>query len=140
MKTTLDHLALTVRNLSESLDFYGRLFRFTLVESGLNDAGPWAIVRNADSMLCLYEDPSRSAAATELCPERHGLYHFGLRISDRDTWERTVRENRVSVEYGGPVQYPHSTSWYIRDPSGHRIEVAYWNDDRVYFSPASAQG
>ena len=64
----------------------------------------------------------------------HGPAHFGLRGVDRDAWEATLARERVPVGYGGAVRWPHSTSWYVTDPTGYEIEVACWDDDRVRFA------
>lgn len=131
----LDHLNLTVRDLEESLEWYGRVLGFERVEGGVQDGTPWAIARSGDALLCLYEHPDyrflenddRRGAGT------HGMNHFGLRITDPEAWERTVEREAVPVHYGGAVSWPHSTAWYISDPTGYEIEVAHWKDDRVAF-------
>ena len=64
---------------------------------------------------------------------RHGVRHFGLRVTDGEAWERTLRRERLELFWDSPVQYPHSTSWYVKDPDGYEIEVALWNEDRVAF-------
>ena len=38
------------------------------------------------------------------------------------------------VECGGAQDWPHSTSWYIRDPTGYQIEVVYWHHDEIRFA------
>ena len=63
----------------------------------------------------------------------HGLSHFGLRIQDRAAWEETVAREQVEVSYGGEVDWPHSSAWYVVDPTGYEIEVALWDDDAVAF-------
>lgn len=131
---SLDHLNYTVRNLEESVAWYGRVFGFEKVEGGMEKDGPWAIVRAGDAMLCLYESPK--LADIRSSPEAdklHHIYHFGLRIHDRAKWEATVKEERIRLYYGGAIRYPHSTSWYVKDPTGHMIEVALWDEDEVRF-------
>jgi catechol 2,3-dioxygenase-like lactoylglutathione lyase family enzyme len=129
----LDHLNMSVRDLAESLDWYGRVFDFRKVEGGTYDGRPWAILKSGDALLCLYEHPARKSPD----PEEHGHHgaaHFGLRVTDRKAWEETVRRERVAVEYGGAVRWPHSTSWYVTDPTGYEIEVACWDEDTVRFA------
>ena len=118
----LDHINLTVTNLEASIDWYGRVFGMELVEEG-RDERPWAIVACNDSMICMTEysgldAPDRSGS-------RHRVNHFGIRIADEDDWRATVDREQLPLYYGGVNEYPHSRSWYIKDPSGHTIEVSY---------------
>ena len=136
----LDHLNLTVRNLAETVAWYYRVFGFEVVESGLNDYGRWAIVRSGEAMLCLYERP-------ELVPADHAAYHdsldhkihhMGFRITDRDAWKKSIKDNEIEVMFGGATAWPHSVSWYIRDPSGYQIEVVYWHNETIKFDDVAA--
>jgi len=131
----LDHLNLGVSDLGASLDFYARVFGMEKVEAGEKDGVAWAIVRGGEAMLCLYEhaghhlptDTEREATG------QLGLNHFGLRITDREAWEQVIAREKLTVNYGGPVGWPHSTAWYIYDPSGYEIEVALWEGDEIRF-------
>ena len=133
----LDHLNMTVTDLAESADWYRRVFGFEKVEGGVYEGRPWGILRAGDALLCLYEHPGwRVPDEDERERGRlHGLNHFGLRILDREAWEETVRREGVEVRYGGEVRWPHSSAWYVTDPSGYEIEVALWDGDRVSFGP-----
>ncbi|MBL7714219.1 MAG: VOC family protein [Bdellovibrionales bacterium] len=130
---SLDHLNLTVSNFAETVDWYGKIFGFEVVEKGIYDGSPWGVLRSGDSMLCVYESPERRTPDDDDTEKFHKIYHFGLRIHDRDAWEKTLRENRLRPKYGGQMRYPHSTSWYVVDPTGHTIEVALWDDEEVRF-------
>lgn len=136
MNASLDHLNLTVRNFEETVAWYGRVFGFTLVEQGVEDEGPWGIIRSGDSMLCVYERPTREAPRRGSEAERfHLVNHFGLRLAQRDRarWETTLKDEALPTFHGSPLRYPRSTSWYVKDPSGHMIEVSVWDDERVVF-------
>ncbi len=128
----LDHLNVSVADLAASVDWYGRVFGFRKVEGGSRGGRPWAILRSGEALLCLYEHPERKAPDPEV-HGHHGLAHFGLRIDDRAAWETTVAREGVEVAYGGAFRWPHSTAWYVTDPTGYEIEVALWDDDRVRF-------
>ena len=128
----LDHLNMTVSSLPRTVDWYARVFGFELVEEGSHRGRPWGIIRSADAMLCIYEDPDRGSP--ELSEHAsHGVAHFGLRIDDRPSWEATVARESVEVLYDGPVRWAHSTSWYVEDPNGYEIEVALWHHGRPHF-------
>ncbi len=129
----LDHLNLTVADLDESIAWYRDVFGFGQVEEGeMEDSTRWAIVRSDDSMLCMYEHPELASPGSR-DGGHHQVNHFGLRIRDRAAWEAVVEQLGIPVRYGGAVRWPHSTSWYVFDPTGWEIEVAQWDDDRVRF-------
>jgi len=134
----LDHLNLTVSDLEASVRWYGRVLGFSPVESGIYRGEPWKILRAGEAMLALYQRPGRHHPGDDERGrlDQLGVSHFGLRITDRETWERTIERERVEVAYGGSVRWPHSTSWYVEDPDGYEIEVALWDQDRVAFDAA----
>lgn len=131
----LDHLNLTVKNLSESIEFYQEIFDFSLVEKGLSGGVDFAILRVRSSMLCLYE----FAARTFLGPRElknaqiHGLNHLALSVTDEDEFLRRLKLSKIEIKYGGVVKYPHSSAYYIDDPTGYEIEVVVWNEGQIRF-------
>lgn len=125
----LDHLNLTVHSLDETLDFYRRVFGFEKVEEGLYNGLPWMILRAEDALLCMYEHSDAEMPG----PGVHQVNHFALRVGDVQAWVQTLEREAVQVRYGGVVQWPHSRSWYVLDPTGHEIEVVAWNEDVVRF-------
>lgn len=135
----LDHLNLTVKDLESSLCFYRELFGFEMVESGPPDPVPWAILKSGEAMLCLYEHSLvPEGPHYPEAPTQQGLRHFALRIGNGPAFYQLLLERKVELAYGGPVRWPHSTSYYISDPSGHAIEVVAWDEDRVVFEPLKA--
>lgn len=126
-----DHLNLTVRNLEESLMWYQEVFGFEIVERGHwksnGKTWPWSIVRRENFMLCLYEDSVRKEIP-ENDTSLHRIFHFGLMISDLEKFKQQVMNKDLIPYLHGPFQYPHSTSWYIKDPTGHEIEAVAWKD------------
>ncbi len=131
MKIQLDHINMTVTNLEQTQQWYSSLFAFECVESGVrrqeNRTVRWAIIKKDETMLCLYEYPDKGLPGQRPF-SHHQVSHFGIRFENLDValWERLLKEYKIEVEYGGAVDYPHSKSWYITDPSGHEIEVSYW--------------
>lgn len=131
----LDHLNLSVTCFAESVQWYERVFGFELVEQGVDEGKPWGILRSGDSMLCIYENPQLEPLdEDEDLNTYHRVNHFGLRICDGDAWKQVLERYGIRVSYGGnSIRYPHSTSWYVSDPTGHRIEVVLWDGDQVRF-------
>ena len=138
----LDHLNLSVGDFEATVAWYKRVFSFELVEEGNEtdwgapDGVRFGVLRAADAMLCIYEHPKLELPNPVTIRLEHGLHslaHFGLRITDRPDWEATIEREQLEVFYDGPVQWPHSTAWYIVDPTGYFIEVALWDGDTVAF-------
>lgn len=125
----LDHLNLTVTDLDATEAFYERLFGFERVEGGLRKGHRWSILKSGEALLCLYERPDRRVIDDDEGTELglHTLNHIGLRIDDREAWERTVARHGVEFSYPSPVEWARSTAWYLLDPSGYEIEVALWH-------------
>lgn len=134
MTIKLDHINLTVANLKDSIEWYGKIFGFELVESGISPKGvPWSIVALDDSMICMSEYPARTAADKAEDTSVHQIYHFGIRVSDQDKWQKTIQHHKLKLYYDSPLPYQYSKSWYIHDPSGHEIEVSYTEQDHLHF-------
>lgn len=130
-----DHINLTVRNYREAVEWYGKVFGFIPVEEGLNGGEPWGTLRSGDSMLCIYQSPERTHIGNSSGDEDrlHHVYHFGIRLTDEKKWAEIVRSEKLETFYGSPIRYPHSKSWYVKDPTGQMIEVSFWDEDRVRF-------
>lgn len=129
----LDHLNLTVADLATTERWYAEVFGFRRVEGGVHRGHPWAILRAGEALLCVYEHPRRPAPDSE---GAHRVNHFGLRITDAEDFLARAEAAGVEVRYGGVVEWPHSRSWYVADPTGYEIEVAAWRDDTVRFGAA----
>lgn len=132
----IDHINLTVANFDETVAWYGRVFDFEVVEDGLQEGLRWGVIRSGEVMLCIYERTDCHFEDRFALRERglHGLNHFGLRITDQAAWEETIVREKLTVLYSGPIEWPHSTSWYVTDPTGYEIEVACWHDDTISFA------
>ncbi len=126
---SLDHINMTVEDLEKSLSFYEKLFDFKVVESGEHKGYPFAIIRNEDSMLCLYQAQGKEQPESS---QTHKVYHFGLRVKDKNKWEEHLKNSGVTPSL--VWDYPHSKSWYINDPTGHEIEVSYWHNNQIRFA------
>ena len=131
----IDHLNLTVADFEETVAWYNRVFGFELVEEDVQDGIRWGVIRQGDVMLCIYqfEDCRHEDRFAMRRMGLHGINHFGLRITDRAAWEEIIDRKKIEVLYDGLVRWPHSTSWYVSDPTGYEIEVALWDNDEVVF-------
>lgn len=126
MKIKMDHVNLTVNNLNDSRKWYESVFEMTLLEHGTTwDERPWAIMGRDGTMICMTEKslPDKSENFDESAP--HAINHFGIRVDNEDAWRKIVEKMQLKLYYGGINEYPHSRSWYVKDPTGHTIEVSY---------------
>lgn len=128
----IDHINMAIRELTESAEWYQKVFGFTVAEIGLSSYGtPYQILQLNDFSLCQYEMPKHKSAAEDDHGIYLGIYHFGLRVSDPDTWKKKIQQLELKIHLG-PIAYPHSTSWYLYDPSGHEIEVSYAPNGTIF--------
>lgn len=138
MTFKLDHINLTVSDLEKSIQWYQNIFDMDVVEKGFSaENKPWAIVARNDSMICMTEYAERGASIDwqqKTSHEFQHIYHFGFRTPDKEIWEAKIKKYDLQLYYGGINEYPHSLSWYVKDPSGHTIEVSYTKDKMLKFS------
>ena len=117
--TSMDHVNMNVKNLTQSVDFYKNLFGFEIRK---DDNSPnkldvsSKIIGNNSIKLCLHEDPPISVGG--------GIAHFGFHIASFDQIMNKCKELNVEVLYGGPIKFEKSRSVYIKDPSGYDIELS----------------
>lgn len=117
---SIDHINMRVKNLAQSVEFYRKNFGFEMKEDHAADEEPWVIVGLPGvAYLCLYEHPQKKIREDAL-----KVSHFGFALEDFASALEALRSNGVEVLYGGAVQWPQSRSLYIKDPSGHEIELA----------------
>lgn len=129
----LDHINMTVNSLEESQKFYLEFFGLEKVEGGKTpDGRAWGILSNGVLSLCLYEESRKKPEGDH---DFHKMYHFAISIPEKtqESFIQLKEERKIKPSYPSPVNYPHSTSWYIYDPSGHSIEVVFWKNNEVKF-------
>ena len=128
----LDHVNFTVSNLNETAEWYKNIFNFELVEEGVSQTGhKWGILKSGDTMLAITEYPEKTWYFGD---KFHQTYHFGLRLKNKNEWEEKIKDYDLETFYSSPITYPHSTSWYVKDPTGNEIEVAIWANNEVMFA------
>ncbi|MBV9735810.1 MAG: VOC family protein [Acidisphaera sp.] len=115
----LNHVALEVGDVEEALDFYGRIFRFTLRGQ---EAGA-AFIDLSDQFIALMQGPVRS---------ERGHRHFGLVVDDRATVRRLA-------EAAGAELLPGRFLDFL-DPWGNRVEVVDYADIQFTKSPHVLRG
>lgn len=106
---TLDHSAVTSRDMDADIDYYLQL-GFT-VETRYED---WAMLRDA-----------RGRGLALLSPSGHHPPHFALRAPSRSFIEQ------ISEQHGERLleHRDGSASVYLKDPSGNWLEVVFYPED-----------
>jgi catechol-2,3-dioxygenase len=120
----IDHINMDVIDLTASVEFYRKNFGFEMKEDKrVNDEqGPWVVIGVSDvAYLCLYEYPDKTISDSD---QALRISHFGFAIEDFDTTIEKLQANGIAIMYDGPLDWANSRSIYIKDPSGHVIELA----------------
>ena len=128
----IDHLNLQVDDLAQTQEWYGRVFGFKIVEEGLQRGKPWCVLQSEAALLCLYQRGEQPRKPSEES-RGDGMNHFAFKLWDADQWRHVLAREKIPVNYGGPIEWPHSTSWYVNDPSGYEIEVVHWHGGHAAF-------
>ena len=138
MNFKIDHINITVSNISETIEWYSKVFGLKLLQHSASTAEQrWAIIGRNDNMICMFEEKDLESSASSDQNRFHQINHFGFRILDRTAWEEKIKEHNLELLFEGIREYPNSYSWYVRDPNGHTIEVSYTEGDCLKFPPLS---
>jgi catechol-2,3-dioxygenase len=115
----LNHIALEVGDVDEALEFYGRIFEFTLRGRG----GRMAFIDMGDQFIALA--PGRTQP-----PDAHR--HVGLVVDDKEAARRALQEAGVEVQSRGSVDF--------RDPWGNHIQVIEYGEIQFTKSESVLRG
>jgi lactoylglutathione lyase len=115
----LNHVALEVGDIDEALEFYGRIFEFTLRGRG---AG-MAFIDIGDQFLAL------SSGRRQPADDQR---HVGLVVDDKEAVRRTLEEAGVALFPGRRLDF--------LDPWGNRIEIVDYRDIQFTKAPWILRG
>jgi catechol 2,3-dioxygenase-like lactoylglutathione lyase family enzyme len=114
-----NHVALVVGDIDQALEFYGRLFAFTL-RSRAADA---AFIDLGDQFLALQKGESRSA---------NDGHHFGLVVDDKEAVRQALLANGIAPLPGPFLDF--------LDPWGNRIEIIGYSNIQFTKAPHVLRG
>lgn len=125
---TLQHIALSVRDIEKSTDWYTRLFDLAVVAEFSEPAPMKVLMAPSGQAVDLRQDPN--VRPGDFTQEYVGLDHVGFVCADRselDAWEQRLQDE--GVVRSDIVQSPFGWHLNFRDPDGIPLE---------FFLPASA--
>jgi catechol 2,3-dioxygenase-like lactoylglutathione lyase family enzyme len=106
----INHVALQVDDIEESVAFYTELFEPTAVERGIPGA---AFLQMGDQFIALFQRGPRTEEP-----------HFGLVVDDKQEARQRLDEAGVDILPGRFLDF--------RDPSGNRIQLVQY--DQIQFT------
>ena len=112
----INHVALEVGDIDEALEFYGRIFSFTL----RGRSARMAFIDMGDQFVAL-------AAADRGAPDRHR--HFGLVVDDKRRALQRLRDEGVNVSGND-----------FHDPWGNLVQVVEYGDIQFTKAPEVLRG
>ena len=115
----INHVALEVGSIDEALEFYGRLFEFSL----RGRSPRMAFIDIGDQFIAL------SAGRTQ-APDRHR--HFGLVVDDKQAARRALEDAGAEILPGRGLDF--------RDPWGNFVQVVEYGDVQFTKAPSVLQG
>lgn len=127
-KAKLNHVALSVPDLQESIDWYADIFgfevlsRLTIPHNGVN----LVFIGNGEFTIELLEVPGASPLPAERSHpdednQTHGVKHICVAVEDNVAFVKRLREKNVKVVFE-PEGMP-SYCAFINDPTGNIIEI-----------------
>jgi len=114
----INHIVLEVGSLDEALNFYGKIFEFSL--RGQNDRN--AFIDLGDQFIQLRLGRTQ---------EPDGARHFGFVVDDREAVEQALQEMGVEM-------LEHRMNFH--DPWGNRIEIVPYEDIQFTKAPNVIRG
>ncbi len=104
----LNHIALEVGNVEEALEFYHKIFNFSL----RGKSSKMAFLDLGDQFIALFENKSKS--------EKDYGRHFGLVVDDR------THIKELAEQAGAKIIESSSLEFY--DPWGNRVQIVEYKD------------
>jgi catechol-2,3-dioxygenase len=122
--TTLNHVAVTVRDVDSSAPWYQALFGTDPVLDEHTDAGFRHVVWALDNgTLFGIHQHDRSLEGGRFSEFRAGLDHVSFGCADRAELEDWVEKlNKLGIEHGGIVDAHYGSGLSFRDPDGIALE------------------
>jgi catechol 2,3-dioxygenase-like lactoylglutathione lyase family enzyme len=133
-RSTWTHIALCVKDIDKSIDWYQRFTHLTLLQRGEDKDGKNAWLGDstqADSPFVLVlgqffegHDPFAPAAHLPMGP----FAHIGIELATKEAVDEAAGRAKAEGCLGlGPIQLPKQIGYvcFVKDPDGNTIEFSY---------------
>ena len=125
--SSIDHIVMTVANMSKTIDFYCSALGTTVVEFVPPTGGPARKSLHFGTQKINLHDAVLPYVPHAKSPQSGSVDLCFITTQSLDDWQRHLAEHDVSVEEG-PVRKTGANgeimSLYIRDPDGSLIEIS----------------
>ena len=119
----IEHVNLTVSNLTRSIEFYRRLFGWDIRWQGTTTGGsPAAHIGDDRNYLALFEATKPNRWAIDY--DAVGFNHFGVVVDDIDVMKQRLDE--LGAEHGLEQDYEPGRRVYFTDPDGIEVELVQY--------------
>jgi glyoxylase I family protein len=121
------HVALTVRDLDVSADWYTSVLGFEELFREANDDRRACIMRSPDGSVVVGIVEHRSAGDEPFDPRRLGLDHLAFTVGSRaalEQWEQRITD--AGVTHSGLIDTPRGGILNVKDPDG--LALAFFWD------------
>lgn len=119
----IHHVAINVKDLIRSIEFYERIIGLPVIENAEHSAK----LSIGGSELTLFQLPSDIERCDKPDGEHAGsLNHIAFEIhpSMFEMYHKRLIENDITITFG-PVKRRHGHALYFLDPDGNKIELFY---------------
>ena len=123
----LDHIALNVKDMNRSENFYQNVLGFPVIHRTKTKAGLQHIEVDAENVaIALFESPELDLKAAHKTMTDDGYLHFafGSTYDQFDNTLQALKESGVETD-GEPRDWGSSVSIYFRDPDDHQLEINF---------------
>lgn len=121
--TGMDHVAITVRDLDASVDFYQRLLGAPPAAS-IEDDGLRRRLFDLPGGIHLGLTQHERGHEGPFDPLRPGLDHLGLQVASREELERWAEHlDALGIAHDGLVDADYGTALSLKDPDGTALEL-----------------
>ena len=125
--SSIDHIVMTVADMSKTIDFYCSVLGTTMVEFVPPAGGPARKSLHFGKQKINLHDAASPYVPHAKAPQAGSIDLCFISTQSLDDWQRHLANHDVSVEEG-PVRKTGANgalmSLYIRDPDGNLIEIS----------------
>ncbi len=137
----IDHVAINVRDIDKSMEFYTKVIGLKITEREPSKSGVEYFLNCGPSLIGIIQAKDMGSSH-QFKHEGLGANHFSFRVhaSDFDAMIKRLEENAVSIEFAKKRE--KSWSLYFYDIDGNKLEVTAWpledgvaNPQRLMYDP-----